>query len=496
MQQDISRNRTRRSGKAFAGLTLALCMCIAPASAGLLDGAPREAVTTGINDALPVSPSLALYLNGLKPTPTRALSFPAGYFRLRLQSYCLHAGTYEPTKGDGYLLAPLKGDRAGLIGSILQRSFAHPEIEQTDIQELVWGIEAYTPFADYPPDFQQRVRPLLTAGEVSEMGPNRDAVKSAARGLLGALLPSQVTGAISHVETWRRQLTDPSMSFPQLEELAVLRGHAPLGQGSREVPAGPWSYVGGGAYIRFFPESYSTTDVEVFKRPAYRVSLDSIGRVTKLVTEGYSVEATYAQTPDLISFKGVMIRSWRFKTLRLTGPKLGQHALISNRGWVIDSRDVAYSAHGDSVRAASTLVPVQIVASLNWVQIANSGDTVVNGVERVWDAKGKFDAAKDAHEAAGKEPDAKKAGDELTGAEHLAGGLRDAVSGNPYVWIADTYAKVAIVAAGAASVLEGGSKDGADGAGSGSNNWDYGVQLAQPANTAQQRLGVSGRSAE
>src|ERR1035441_1042167 len=143
MQQDISRNRTRRSGKAFAGLTLALCMCIAPASAGLLDGAPREAVTTGINDALPVSPSLALYLNGLKPTPTRALSFPAGYFRLRLQSYCLHAGTYEPTKGDGYLLAPLKGDRAGLIGSILQRSFAHPEIEQTDIQELVWRSEEH-----------------------------------------------------------------------------------------------------------------------------------------------------------------------------------------------------------------------------------------------------------------------------------------------------------------------------------------------------------------
>jgi hypothetical protein len=226
------------------------------------------------------------------------------------------------------------------------------------------------------------------------------------------------------------------------------------------------------------------------------VTLDSIGRVTKLISEGYGVEATYAQTPDLISFKGVMIRSWRFKTLQLMGPKFGQHALISNRGWVLDSRDVAYFAHGESVRAADTLVPVQIVASLHWVRIANSGDAVINGVERVWDAKGKFDAAKDAHEAAGNEPDAKEAGDDLTGTEHLSGGLRDAVAGDPYVWIADTYAKVAIVVAGAASVLENGLKDTAESAASNQDNWDYGVQLAQPANTSQQRLAVSGRGAE
>lgn len=129
----------RRSGGAVIGLTLALCLCIAPASGGLLDGAPREAVTTGISDARPVSPSLALYLKGLKPDASRSLSFPAGYFHLRLQSYCLHAGTYGPTTGDGYLLAPLKGDQAGLIGSILQRSIAHFYVKRHQEQTQIKG---------------------------------------------------------------------------------------------------------------------------------------------------------------------------------------------------------------------------------------------------------------------------------------------------------------------------------------------------------------------
>jgi len=77
-----------------------------------------------------------------------------------------------------------------------------------------------------------------------------------------------------------------------------------------------------------------------------------------------------------------------------------------------------------------------------------------------------------------------------------AKGLHDIAAGNPYYWIGDTYAKVAIVAAGAASMLGGDGKDASGGDAANQNNWDYGVQVAQPANTSQQRLGVSGRSAE
>ncbi len=42
----------------------------------------------------------------------------------------------------------------------MERSVTHPEIQQQDIQQLIWGVEAYTPFQEYPSGFQDRVRPL------------------------------------------------------------------------------------------------------------------------------------------------------------------------------------------------------------------------------------------------------------------------------------------------------------------------------------------------
>lgn len=486
-------SRGSHVARSIASFTVAFSLFLVPANASLLDGAPREAITTSIKDALPVAQLLGRFLQGITPVTSRSTRVPSGYFRMRLQSYCLHAGTYGPTKGDGYLLAPLKGDRALLIRSIMERSFAHPEIQQQDIQQLIWGIEAYTPFQDYASDFQNRIRPLLTSPEISAMSANRESVKNVARGLLGSLIPAQITNTISQVQSWRDKITNPALAFPELEQLAVLRGKAPIGEGSREVPAGPWSYAENGTYVRFFPESYSTTDVEVFRPPSYSITLDDIGRATHLSSGGYTVDATYAARPDVTSIRGAMVRSWRFKTLRLTGPKQGQTALFSNRGYVLDSRDVAYGKIGNTALSAPR-TPIQ-VASLNMVRVAITGDNAVNITERALTEYSKFGTGKDAREAAGPEPNAQVAGSDLTGAEHLAGGLHDIVAGNPYYWIGDTYAKVAIIAAGAAAKLEGKAKDAPANDVNSQNNYDYPL-LAEPANTSQQRLGVSGRGAQ
>lgn len=468
----------------------------APGHAGLLDGAPREAVTTGINDTNPTSPWASVFLKDLKPASVRSTRFGPGYYRLRLQSYCLHAGTYGPTQGDGYLLAPIKGDRAGLISSILVRSVTHPEIQQDDIQRLLWGIEAYTPFADYPGDFQQRVRPLLNEGEISSMGANQDVVKNAVGGFLQSLLPSEISNAISQVQTWRNDLTNPTMAFPELAQLAVLSGPAPVGEGSRPSVEGQWSYVGNGAYIRFFPESYQITDVEIFKAPAYRLTTDSIGRVTELVMGGSRIKATYVSTPDVIRVDGGTVRPWRFRTLEVTGSRAGEHAIIRNRGWVLDSRDVRFTPGGSSVHV-SAAAPEQI-ASLPQMRLADAGDAVVNGVERVYDAKGKYDQASSLPDAAGKNPDAQKAGEDLTSVENLAGGLHDIAKdgeGGAWGFIIGVYQNVAIVVAGTASVLSGdGAQAGSHNGAAGNDDMNYPV-LAQPNNSSQQRLGVSWRSA-
>src|SRR5579859_4126412 len=48
-----------------------------------------------------------------------SVTLAPGFFELAIRSYCLHAGTAGPSRGDGYLYAPLKGSRAAIIEHIL-----------------------------------------------------------------------------------------------------------------------------------------------------------------------------------------------------------------------------------------------------------------------------------------------------------------------------------------------------------------------------------------
>jgi hypothetical protein len=83
-----------------------------------------------------------------------------------IQSYCLKAGTLAPTRGHGYLYAPLKGPKADIVSAILNRSAQHPDLPQHDIQVLLWGAIART--------------------KVSQMG----------EGFLGMNIPNQLFGKI------------------------------------------------------------------------------------------------------------------------------------------------------------------------------------------------------------------------------------------------------------------------------------------------------------
>src|SRR5690606_36445994 len=90
----------------------------------------KDTITTSIDDALPVATHLER-IDGLTPLPLPAsFEFGPGYYRGDVRSYCRHAGTYGPTSGDGYLVAPLKGSHADIISGILARSAQHPEIER------------------------------------------------------------------------------------------------------------------------------------------------------------------------------------------------------------------------------------------------------------------------------------------------------------------------------------------------------------------------------
>jgi hypothetical protein len=116
-----------------------------PAIPNLLSGpAP---ISTSIKDAIWGDPSTdgftpsvaAQDLGTLPRTAQGGFVLAEGYYRMHTQSYCLHAGTYGPGGGEGYLLGPVKGSAKDAVTTILRNSVAHPEIAQHDIQLLLWG---------------------------------------------------------------------------------------------------------------------------------------------------------------------------------------------------------------------------------------------------------------------------------------------------------------------------------------------------------------------
>src|ERR1044072_4836747 len=87
----------------------------------------------------------------LQRTPNGGFVLQPGYYMMQTQSYCLKAGTYGPGGGDGYLYAPPKGPAQDAVMSIVRNSVQHPEIQQHDIQVLLWAIIARAKFADLQP---------------------------------------------------------------------------------------------------------------------------------------------------------------------------------------------------------------------------------------------------------------------------------------------------------------------------------------------------------
>lgn len=187
-----------------------------------------------------------------------------GFYEAELQSYCLHAGTHGPSRGQGYLWAPLKGPREPMIRRILQNSVTHPEIDQQEIQALIWSILARARFSDLSPGIQQVASQLLTPEEIAELnGGALGFIPPEALNLVTANLPGPVRQVLEAENQLRYLLTQTSGDFYALEQIAVLTGNPPAGAGT-EVPLGRWSEHPGGFYVRYFPSSYSRTRVQVY----------------------------------------------------------------------------------------------------------------------------------------------------------------------------------------------------------------------------------------
>ncbi|MCG8276064.1 hypothetical protein [Stenotrophomonas sp. NLF4-10] len=241
--------------------------------AALLQGKGEGVITTSLADAVYADPSRddvqlppVQPLASLRTSAQASLLLQPGYYGMQVQSYCLHAGTYGPGGGEGYLYAPPLGKGRELVTAIVRNSVQHPEIEQRDIQLLLWAILARTRLQDMSPQLQRAAASLLSPEQYAAWmrGAAFDMLREKAVQALMQHASPQLRQVLEAEAQLRSMLGSAGGSYAQIEQVAVLAGMAPVGEGSQAVPAGRWSRHPDGYWVRYLPSSYSSTRLEIW----------------------------------------------------------------------------------------------------------------------------------------------------------------------------------------------------------------------------------------
>jgi hypothetical protein len=287
----------------------------------------KPAITTSIEDAVTQVP----FLDGFDPGDPEPMALlprtPDGGFILErpgnylfeARSYCLAPGRHAPSGESGYVYAPLRGPRAGIVHSVLRRSYSHPEIDQQQIQALLWAIISRTRFDDLSPQLQRTAADLLTPQEIRKLKRGGlDLIPEEVWDEAFGHLPAEVRAVMEAEAHLRDLLSDAGSTYEELEEVAVLAGVAPLERGGPDVPPGRWSYHSDGYFLRFFPRGYRRMLIQLYLPEPYAVGRDAAGRVTEIAgPDRARLTLSYDDRVKPLDVAGELdLAAWAFNSVR------------------------------------------------------------------------------------------------------------------------------------------------------------------------------------
>ncbi len=229
-------------------------------------------ITTSVSDSTGEAPELDGYepkdpalLTEMPRTSEGGFYLLPGDYEYTAQTYCLRPGTYAPkVDGPGYINAELKGSASGMVRTALERSVAHPDIEQQQIQLLLWAITARVELTNMDPEVQRAASVLLTPLQLAQLSSN--AIGAVSQPLLDKALQSVPSAARQAVEAQavvRNALAQAGSTYADIEHAAVLIGDAPAQSQVRNIPWGRWSRDPNGFFVRYLPSDYTSTVVQL-----------------------------------------------------------------------------------------------------------------------------------------------------------------------------------------------------------------------------------------
>lgn len=214
----------------------------------------------------------------------------SGFYSMNAQSFCLRGYSYGPSKGDGHLFAPLKGRKSELITEIISKYGNKPHIPQKDIQVLLWAIIAGADMNELGTKYSQTLNELFTFDELL-VYQGKDLLKGHANKSF-AKFKQQALNNLSpelknllNAESKIRDMVYQNKTFQEIEKIAIIAGVAPKEDMIREVTKGRWSFHPSGYFIRFYPNGYAQTRVDIYVPHEGEVIFDNEGKVIGLGQE-------------------------------------------------------------------------------------------------------------------------------------------------------------------------------------------------------------------
>ena len=188
-----------------------------------------------------------------------------GFYEAEFKTYCLQPGTPDPSQGDAYLQSPVTGYRKEIIQTVLMSSRNMPEMNQKNIQLLLWSVVSGSDFNKLSYAVQADARQLLTPKQIFEL-------QGGVIGLIKTV--SYQSGLLNTNSDMRRLLEIGTSSYENFERLAVLRESSKVTRTG--IKYDTWYKQKENYYLRYFPLSYQKVRIQVFVPDSL---LDAEGKV-------------------------------------------------------------------------------------------------------------------------------------------------------------------------------------------------------------------------
>ncbi len=191
-------------------------------------------------------------LTDLPRTSFGAFVLSAGLYETDFKTYCLQPGTPDPSSRDAYFPGQLYGPRKDIILSLLENSSQRTDLDQRNVQLLLWSIVSKSDFSKLNSSVRSTAMQLLTPKQLFELnGGVMGAVRTASR-----VIPNAAQNDFIKV------LDAGIRSYEAVENLAVLREPSVIHR--PELKRDQWYKHEDGYYLRYLPDSYKQTKIQIY----------------------------------------------------------------------------------------------------------------------------------------------------------------------------------------------------------------------------------------